>query len=232
MSLYYIADLHLSENDPDKKMDVFGGRWRDYTNKIIEGWKGTVGEDDTVILGGDISWGMDLFQAYPDLRLIDSLPGKKIILEGNHDFYWQSMKKMKAFCKERGLRFDFLRNNSFRCEDTAVCGTRGWYTEEREIPESAADNMKITLREAARLRASLEAGKEYGCEPVVFMHFPPVFGAYKCSEFIDVMLSYGVRRCYFGHIHGKYDAPPKTNYMGIDFYYGAADYLFFKPLLV
>ncbi|MBR6920612.1 MAG: metallophosphoesterase [Clostridia bacterium] len=232
MSVFYIADLHLSENDPGKKMDVFGGRWRDYTNKIVLNWSDTVTDADTVIIGGDLSWGMDLKEAYPDLLLVNSLPGRKILLEGNHDFYWQSVKKMTQFCEQNGFEFEFLRNNAYQCENVVICGSRGWYTDEREIPETLADSTKLIAREAARLKASLDAGSVFDGEKVVFMHFPPVFVAYKCEQFVDVMLSYGVRRCYYGHIHGKYEAPPKVNYKGIDFYYGAADYLFFKPLLV
>ncbi|MBO4423294.1 MAG: metallophosphoesterase [Clostridia bacterium] len=232
MALFYIADLHLSENDPGKKMDVFGGRWRGYTKKIMKNWTEAVAPGDTVVIGGDISWGMNLTEAYPDLLLINGLSGRKIVLEGNHDFYWQSLKKMNAFCEQNGFEFEFLRNNAYRCGDIAICGSRGWYTDEREIPETLADNTVMIPRECGRLRTSLEAGAALGGEPVVFMHFPPVFGAYKCEEFIDVMLGYGVRRCYSGHIHGKYDVPPKVNYRGIDFYFGAADYLHFKPLLV
>lgn len=232
MSVFYIADLHLSENDPKKKMDVFGGRWRDYTNKIVQNWSDTVTENDTVIIGGDFSWAMTMEQALPDLALINGLPGRKIMLEGNHDFFWQSVKKMTAFCAGNGFKFEFLRNNAYLCDGIAVCGSRGWYTDEREIPESLADSAKIIAREAARLETSLREAAKLDGEPVVFMHFPPVFGAYKCDEFVDIMLSYGVRRCYFGHIHGKYDAPPKTSCKGVDFYYGAADYLFFKPLRV
>ena len=232
MSVYYIADLHLSENDPGKKMDVFGGRWKDYTNKTVQNWSETVTDEDTVVIGGDFSWAMSLDQAYPDFALINKLPGRKLLLEGNHDFYWQSLKKMTQFCTDNGFKYEFLRNNAYLCDNIAVCGSRGWYTDEREIPETSADSAKIIARETARLKTSLQAASKLGAEPVVFMHFPPVFGAYKCEEFIDVMLSFGVRRCYFGHIHGKYDVPPKINYRGMDFYYGAADYLFFKPLLV
>jgi hypothetical protein len=232
MSLFYIADLHLSEGDPNKKMDVFGGRWRDYTNKTVNEWNKTVGENDTVVLGGDFSWAMDLSGAYPDFALINALPGRKIMLEGNHDFYWQSMKKMTKFCSDNNFKFEFLRNNAYLCGDIAVCGTRGWYSDEREVPETNADSAKMIPRETSRLKTSLEAAKKLGGEPVVFMHFPPVFGAYRCEQFIDVMLSYNVRRSYFGHIHGKYDVPPKINYRGIDFYMGSADFLFFKPIQI
>ena len=232
MSVYYIADLHLSTGDASKRMDAFGGRWRGYTDKIIRGWAKTVTDDDTVVIGGDLSWGMTLDQALPDLMLINGLPGRKIVLEGNHDFYWQSVKKMKTFCERHGLSFEFLRNNAFLCDGVAVCGTRGWYTDEREVPETNADSVKMIPRECGRLKTSLEAGARLGGEPVVFMHFPPVFGPYKCEEFVGVMLDYGVKRCYFGHIHGKYDAPPVVNYRGISFYYGAADYLGFTPVLV
>ncbi len=231
MSVFYIADLHLSENDPGKKMDVFGGRWRDYTNKIVQNWSDTVTDADTVIIGGDLSWGMDLKEAYPDLLLVNSLPGRKILLEGNHDFYWQSVKKMTQFCEQNSLKYEFLRNNAYQCGDIVICGSRGWYTDDKVIPETNADSRKIIAREAGRLRASLNAGKELG-EPVVFMHFPPVFGKYKCEEFIDIMLQYGVKDCYFGHIHGKYDVPPVEYYRGIAFHFAAADFLFFKPLKV
>ncbi len=232
MSVFYIADLHLSTGDPAKRMDVFGGRWRGYTDKIIKGWRENVKDGDTVVIGGDFSWGMTLDDALPDLMLVNGLPGNKIVLEGNHDFFWQSVRKMEIFCAEHGLAYSFLRNNAFAADGLAVCGTRGWYTDERDVPETNADSKKMIPRECGRLRASLEAGAALGGEPVVFMHFPPVFGAYRCEEFIDVMLSYGVRRCYFGHIHGRYDAPPKVNCRGIDFYYGAGDYLRFVPLKV
>lgn len=232
MSLFYIADLHLSVGDPEKRMDVFGGRWRGYTDKIIKGWTETVTDDDTVVIGGDLSWGMTLARALPDLMLVNGLPGRKIILEGNHDFYWQSIKKMERFCAENGLEYSFLRNNAYLCDGITVCGTRGWYTDERDVPETNADGKKMIPRECGRLAASLDAGAALGGEPVVFMHFPPVFGAYKCDEFVDVMLGHGVKRCFFGHIHGKYDVPPVVNYRGVDFHFGAADFLNFKPLKV
>ena len=171
MSVFYIADLHLSENDPGKKMDVFGGRWRDYTNKIVLNWSDTVTDADTVIIGGDLSWGMDLKEAYPDLLLVNSLPGRKILLEGNHDFYWQSVKKMTQFCEQNGFEFEFLRNNAYQCENVVICGSRGWYTDEREIPETLADSTKLIAREAARLKASLDAGSVFDGEKAVFRHF-------------------------------------------------------------
>ncbi len=231
MALFYIADLHLSLNDESKSMSVFGGRWKDYEQKIEREWRAAVKNEDTVILGGDLSWAMTLPAALPDFAFIDSLPGRKIVLEGNHDFYWNSLKKMKQFCADNGFSFEFLRNNAFSVEGISVCGSRGWYTDDKVIPETNADSRKIIAREAGRLRASLNAGKELG-EPVVFMHFPPVFGKYKCEEFIDIMLQYGVKDCYFGHIHGKYDVPPVEDYRGIAFHFAAADFLFFKPLKV
>ena len=232
MALFYIADLHLSKNDESKSMSVFGGRWRDYENKLETEWRAAVSDNDTVVLGGDLSWAMSLDAALPDFAFIDSLPGRKIVLEGNHDFYWGSVKKMQTFCKDNGFSFEFLRNNAYLCEGVSICGSRGWYTDERTIPEVLADSKKIVPREAGRLTTSLKAGAELGGVPVVFMHFPPVFGKYKCEEFIDIMLQYGVKDCYFGHIHGKYDVPPVEYYRGIAFHFAAADFLFFKPVKV
>lgn len=232
MSVFAIADLHLSLGDESKKMDVFGSRWRDYEAKLRDGWLRTVSEGDTVVIGGDISWAMDVSDALPDLKFINDLPGRKLLLEGNHDFWWSGVKKLNEFCASNGLRFEFLRNNAYRIGDICVCGCRGWYTDEREIRESLADSAKIVAREACRLRASLDAGVKLGGEPVVFMHFPPYFGSYVCGEFIDIMLSYGVKQCFFGHIHGKYDVPPVTEYRGVEFHIISGDYLNFKPTFV
>lgn len=229
MSVYTIADLHLALGCPDKSMEAFGGRWSDYANKIKTLWEETVSREDTVVLAGDISWGMSLNEAREDLAFINSLPGKKLILEGNHDFWWNSVTKMDKFCKEQNFEtLSFLRNNAYFCDGLAVCGTRGWYTDDRSVINANADPELIVPREAGRLRRSLEMAAELSGEPVVFMHFPPVYGDYFCDAFVDIMLEYGVRRCFFGHIHGRYDTAGCL-YRGIEFRLISADSLNFKP---
>ena len=156
MSIYAISDLHLSFNDSSKSMEFFGEDWKDYVNKIETNWKNTVKDEDTVLIAGDISWGNNLEEAKQDFAFIDSLPGKKIIIKGNHDYYFSTSKKVNDFLKEN--KFDtihILYNNSYAIEDMAICGTRGWgnivETEEK------IDNYKIIKREVIRLKLSYDS---------------------------------------------------------------------------
>ncbi len=231
MALYAISDLHLSFADTRKRMDVFGGRWIDYENKIRDNWCETVSDTDTVVLAGDFSWAMTLEGARPDFEFVNSLPGKKIMLEGNHDFWWTSLKKMNDFCKDNSFDFTFLRCDSFRHDNAVICGSRGWYTAERDIPETNADSTAVVAREVIRLDMSLaHAEKEHAeCEKIAFLHFPAVYGTYICQPIMDVLKKYDIRRCYFGHIHGVYDKQLSFKYDDIDFELIAADALNFKP---
>ena len=156
MSIYSIADLHLSTSVA-KPMDIFGYRWQGYTEKIKKRWCALVGEDDTVVVPGDISWAMSLGDALSDFRFIDDLPGKKILGKGNHDFWWTTVTKMRSYLSENGIgSIDFLYNNAFLVEDYVICGSRGWYVEERlQNTSDEVDYKKIVLREAARLEISL-----------------------------------------------------------------------------
>ncbi len=231
MALYAISDLHLSFSDPKKRMDVFGGRWIDYEKKISQGWLETVGEDDTVVLAGDFSWAMTLEGAKPDFDFINKLPGKKLMIEGNHDFWWTSLKKMNGFCTANSFEYSFLRCDSIMLGEIAICGSRGWYTPEREIPETNADSAAVVAREVIRLDMSLaHAEKAHpGCKKTVFLHFPAVYGSYICQPLLDVLHKYEVNRCFFGHIHGVYNDRLSFTHDGIDFSLIAADALNFKP---
>ncbi len=231
MSLYAISDLHLSFSDPKKRMDVFGGRWIEYENKIRDGWINTVAPDDTVVLAGDFSWAMTLDGARADFEFVNSLPGKKIMLEGNHDFWWTSLKKMNGFCKDNSFDFSFLRCDSVCTDGTVICGSRGWYTSDRDIPETNADSTAVVAREVIRLEMSLShADKNFpGIPKSVFLHFPAVYGTYVCRPILDVLKKYGVQQCWFGHIHGVYDRATSFMYDGIRFNLIAADALNFKP---
>lgn len=236
MSIYSIADLHLSTSVA-KPMDIFGYRWQGYTEKIKKRWCALVGEDDTVVVPGDISWAMSLGDALSDFRFIDDLPGKKILGKGNHDFWWTTVTKMRSYLSENGIgSIDFLYNNAFLVEDYVICGSRGWYVEERlQNTSDEVDYKKIVLREAARLEISLtEAARlsENGRFPILcYFHFPPVFNSFVCREIVDVLHAFGVKRSYFGHIHGNYTIPRTIDFEGISFTMIAADYLNFVPMI-
>ena len=197
MSLYAIGDTHLSLG-VDKPMDIFGGGWAGYVEKLREGFS-QIGPEDTVVLCGDLSWGMSLEQAREDFAFLDSLPGgRKILLKGNHDYWWTTRKKMDAFFQEKGWdSLHILHNDAYKAEGIAVCGTRGWFYD----AEADADK-KILLREVGRLRSSIQAARALGGEPVVFLHYPPVFADTVCPEIWEELLRQGIRRCYYGHIHG------------------------------
>ncbi len=232
MALYTIADLHLSSG-VDKPMSKFGSRWNDHTEKLRSRWSALVTDNDTVVIPGDISWGMTLDEAADDFRFIESLPGRKIIGKGNHDYWWTTDAKMTNFLSKIGVfSIKFLRNNAFLADDLVVCGTRGWYIEEKlQDSKLETDYAKIVSRECARLELSLSAGAQLKCDfpPIVYLHFPPVFGDFICRPLIDVMKSHGVDKCYYGHIHGKYNIPQTSEYDGIKMSLISADYLNFTP---
>lgn len=230
MSLYCISDPHLSLSC-DKTMDVFGGRWQDYIQKLEANWRETVGAEDTVVLPGDISWGMNLSQSLADFEFIDSLPGKeKIILKGNHDYFWTSRTKMEAFFKQNGLlSLKILHNNFFVYDEKyGICGSRGWINENGKMHDK-----KILDRESMRLEASILPCVQSGREPVVFLHYPPVYGETVCNEIYDVLKRYSVKHCFYGHIHGSaYRYAVDGIYDSIEMRLVSCDYLEFMPLKV
>ena len=235
MSLFSIADLHLSLS-VDKPMDKFGSRWTNYTEKITERWRAVVSADDTVILPGDISWATELADAAEDFRLIESLPGQKILGKGNHDYWWTTMRKLNAFVEDQGFStIRFLYNNAYEVEDYIVTGTRGWYLDEKQQTAELADYEKVAARENIRLGLCLAEAKKLqdatGKPILVYLHFPPVFRGFVCRPLIDTMHAYGVKNCYFGHIHGVYNVPRTTEFEGIAMTMISADYLDFVPMI-
>ncbi len=195
MSLFTIGDTHLSFSC-NKPMDVFRG-WQDYVFRLEKNWRAVVEDTDTVVIPGDLSWAMRLKDTLEDFRFLNDLPGEKIILKGNHDLWWETMKKMTAFLEENALhRLHILHNNFYEVGDFAVCGSRGWIMGEGE------DDRKVLLREVARIETSLAAAKESGKEPIVFLHYPPVTTDRVCEEILEVLHRYNVCRCYYGHMHG------------------------------
>lgn len=197
MALYAIGDTHLSLST-DKSMEAFGEGWANYVERLREGFS-VLGERDLCVLCGDLSWGMSLEDAAEDFRFLASLPGKKLIVKGNHDYWWSTAARAKRFFAENGMDgFEILHNNCFFYGDLALCGTRGWFYEEER---GDGHDKKIMLREIGRLETSLRAAGER--EKLVFLHYPPIYQRYECPEILELFERYGVKRCYYGHIHGK-----------------------------
>ena len=195
MSLYAIGDLHLSLGT-EKPMDVFGGRWENYVEKIKDGFSG-LKDDDVTVICGDITWGMTMEDALEDFLFIDRLPGKKIILKGNHDYWWSTAAKAKTFFREHDISsIDILHNNSFAYGEYAICGTRGWFYEESKDDEH---DKKIMNRECMRLEASLKSAGD--ARKLVFMHYPPKYMGHECAQILKLMHDYEVELCCYGHIH-------------------------------
>lgn len=237
MSVFSISDLHLSLATP-KPMDIFGSRWQGYTEKLEKNWRAVVTKDDTVVIPGDISWAMSLEEAEADLRFISSLPGKKLLGKGNHDFWWETLTKMRRYLADKNITgIDFLYNNAYLADDLIICGTRGWFIEERlQNTVSRTEYTKVSARELSRLKLSLDEAVKIqknseNADIVVYLHFPPAFGDFVCGEYISLMKDYGVRHCYFGHIHGVYSIPRTTVTDGLPISIISADYLNFTPML-
>ena len=198
MAIYTIADLHLSFNT-NKPMNIFGTNWENYEEKIKRDWLKKVTKEDYVILPGDFSWAMYLEETIKDFEFINQLPGKKILLKGNHDYWWTTITNMRKFLEENNFEnIDFLHNNSYEIEGKIIVGTRGWILSEE------SEDKRLTKREADRLELSIMNGiKEYGNEKeiIAFMHYPPITKNYQNTEYINVLKKYNIKKCYYGHLH-------------------------------
>ncbi|MGG2468465.1 MAG: metallophosphoesterase [Paraclostridium dentum] len=197
MSLYAIGDLHFS-TAVNKPMNIFGDNWDNHEEKIINSWKSKVNEEDTVLIVGDTSWAINMNEAEEDLNIIHNLPGKKIYVKGNHDYWWTTVAKLNKLYDD----MSFLQNNFYQYEEYAICGTRGWicpndvkFTEEDE---------KIYKREAHRLKLSLDEAKKAGFKKIIVItHYPPTNDKLDPSLFTEIYESYGVEKVVYGHLHGK-----------------------------
>ena len=227
MALYAIGDLHLCLG-AEKPMDIFGGAWVGYMDKLKEGLSVIKPEDTTVLLG-DLSWALGLESAKADFAWINEIPGKKIILKGNHDYWWSTATKFYKFCEENGFSDMFiLNNNHFEYEGFAICGTRGWFFEEEK---SGEHDEKVFRRELLRLEASLKSAGEL--PKMVFLHYPPRYKGYECPEILALLEQYGVSRCFYGHLHGaSHGLAMEGLWDGVDFRLVAADKLNFQPYKV
>ncbi|MDR1464384.1 MAG: glycosyltransferase [Oscillospiraceae bacterium] len=227
MSIFVLADPHLSFGSA-KPMDVFSG-WADHAARMEQAWRAAVRPEDTVVLPGDISWAMSLDQALPDFQWLNRLPGVKLIMKGNHDYWWNTRKKIETFWAAHDLStLRLLHNSALLAEGVALCGSRGWF-----FDDEAGDVQKVLLREAGRLRASIRAGKCLSRDLIVFLHYPPIAGGRVCDEIYRVLREEGVSRCYYGHLHGegcRWAFQGRRD--GIDFRLISADSLGFAPLRI
>ncbi|MPM58843.1 hypothetical protein SDC9_105676 [bioreactor metagenome] len=228
MSLYAIGDLHLSLNSP-KPMDIFGKNWINHTEKIVKNWRDTVKDNDMVLLAGDISWGIDIKDSSKDIELINSLPGKKVIVSGNHDYWFNSASKLKEAFPE----IMFLKNNYYSYEDYAVCGTRGWVCPGYE--GFSTHDEKIYKREQLRLKMSLDAAMKDGCnELVVITHYPPTNDKLEESEFTKIFEKYKVKKVAYGHLHGteSFEMGLKGERNHVEYILASSDYIDFRPIKI
>lgn len=238
MAIFVMADLHLDTKSNQKSMEVFGNRWLNYVKKIEKNWSRLVNGEDTVIVPGDISWALTLEDAKEDLLWINALPGRKILMKGNHDFWWSTASKMGKFFSEHGIdTIELLNNTALEAEQYIIAGSRGWFTDRAmQTATQAVDYEKIINREVIRLRMSLEQAKhireQTQKEILVFLHFPPIWGEFRCEEILSLLSEYEIRRCYFGHIHGCYTSGEFFEADGIQFRMISADYLDFIPQII
>ena len=227
MSIFVIGDTHLSFST-DKPMDIFGG-WQDYVKRLEKNWRAVVTEEDTVVIPGDISWAMSLEGAEKDFAFLHALPGKKLVMKGNHDYWWTTKKKMDTYLTEKGFdSIKILHNNAFRVGDFTLCGSRGWFYDAQ-----TGNDKKVILREAGRLEMSITEAEKLGGEIICFLHYPPVMNGVKCEEIMQVLSKHEVKRCFFGHLHGNFSSFINGEIVdGVKFSLISADFLEFCPKLV
>lgn len=229
MAVYTISDLHLSL-DTEKSMEVFNG-WEGYVYRLKNNWSSKITENDTVVIIGDISWAMKLEEAKKDLEFLNKLPGKKILLKGNHDFWWSTTKKVNDFLRENNFHsISILHNSAYKVENLYICGTRGWMCRS----ESEKDK-KIFTREVDRLKRSIEMVElEDSAGIRVFLHYPPIYDKDESKEIMNLLIEKNIKKCYYGHIHGNTASKKiiEGDYKGISFSLVSCDYINFCPVLV
>lgn len=235
MSIYTIGDLHLSFHE-DKPMSIFGENWKEHEEKIKKDWIEKVKENDLVVLPGDFSWSTYLKDTYEDFFYLNSLPGKKLLLKGNHDYWWTTLTSMRNFLEENDLKnIDFVYNSAYEFEDYIIAGTRGWGQNEE------GEDKKLLKREVARLELSLEEASKLNenkaKEIIVFLHYPPITNSNivnnEMNDFIKIMKKYNIKRCYYGHLHSvAIKEAIEGEYYGINFKLVSADGLDFKLLKI
>lgn len=232
MKVFAIGDLHLSFDERiEKPMDIFGNSWVNHHEKIMENWLNLVSDEDTVIIPGDVSWGLRLEEAMADLEWINNLPGTKVITKGNHDLWWTSISRLNSIFETGTV---FLQNHCFPIDDkTCICGSRGWICPGTESFDNHDE--KIYNRELLRLRASLNEAKSFGAENIIAaLHYPPTNDKMQGSGFTEMLSEFGVKTCVYGHLHGKeaFKNGIKGVFNGVEYKLVSQDYLNGKPELI
>ena len=226
MNVFAIADLHLSINAA-KPMDIYGGQWTNHMERIERMWNALIGEDDVVVISGDISWSLKTEEAIDDLNWISALPGKKVLIKGNHDLWWNSVSKLNQLYDN----LFFLQNTYYKAGDYTICGTRGWICPGDS--EFTPHDDKIYRREVGRLRMSLEAARQAGETRIIgAIHYPPANENMEDSGFTALFEEYGAELVVYGHLHGA-DAHQKGIQglrNGVKYRLVACDYLSCCPL--
>ncbi len=225
MSLFVISDTHLSLST-DKAMDCFEG-WENYVSRLQKNWNSVVNTTDTVVIIGDVSWAVNLKNTYEDFNFIDKLNGSKIIIKGNHDYWWSTISKMSEFVEKNSLNtIRFLHNNSYTVSGISICGSRGWMLDE----DNEFDD-KMLKRELGRIKHSIDSAETD--EKIVFLHYPPITQNNLESEILELLKSENIKKCYYGHLHGKASQfAYQGEFNGIDFKLVSADTLKFTPYLI
>ena len=224
MSIFTISDLHLSFGT-DKPMNIFRG-WDNHTERLLANWNRHVKPDDTVVLLGDFSWALKLEETKADFEFLNKLNGKKILLKGNHDLWWSTVKKLNEFLNSNKIeKVEILFNNTVVAENYAIAGTRGWFYDDK------ADK-KIIAREVGRLEKSLEEAEKTGLPILLFLHYPPVYSNQVCEEIFEVIKKHNIKKVYHGHIHGAGFNNAVKTYDGVDFELISCDCIDFTPRFI
>jgi predicted phosphohydrolase len=227
MGLYAISDLHLALSG-DKPMHVFGEHWLDHHEKIKNNWLNKINHSDTVLIGGDISWSMKMEEGLKDLEWIHELPGRKILIRGNHDYWWGSITKLNSLYED----MSFIQNNFFTYENYAICGSRGWTCPGGE--NFTSNDEKIYSRELIRLKLSLEAAVKAGYKDIIGMiHYPPINDKFMDTDITRVFTEYGVKKVIYGHLHGpSLSRVFQGTKDGVEYILTSADYINFDPIKI
>ncbi len=224
MKVYGISDLHLSF-ESNKPMGIFGKAWEEHHEKIKENWINKISDDDLVLIAGDISWGMKLNEALKDIEYIHNMPGKKVIIKGNHDYWWSSISKINSLYDD----IYFIQNTHYKFDDYAICGTRGWIALDGE-----EHNEAVYKRELLRLEMSIQSAIKEGINKIiVMMHYPPLTKYTRCREFLDILSKYKVEKVIYGHIHSSSENICFNGiYNDIEYICTSADIINFDPVRI
>ena len=227
MALYVLGDTHLSLGG-SKPMDIFPG-WDGYVERLERNWRKLITPQDTIVLAGDISWAMRLTDTRKDFEFLQQLPGQKLIMKGNHDYWWTTANKMNAYLKAEGFdTLHILHNNHYAFQQYGICGTRGWVSINGETADA-----KVLAREVQRLEVSIQSALKEQLTPIVFLHYPPIYGNSYNYEILEVLHRYAITECYYGHIHGKaHQYAFEGMYEETKMHLISGDYIQFKPVKI